>query len=192
MRVSPPALVAAEQTAHALLGAMGDRWRHSMGVAARAAELAARLDLDADVLVAAAWLHDIGYAAEAVVTGFHPLDGARYLVGERWPLRVAGLVAYHSGARFIAVARGLGSALAVFRDEAGAMQEALTYADQTVGPCGDRVTTSERHAEMLRRHGSDSWNARIDHLRGPHLRAIAVRVERRLADAPAPAAAGAR
>ena len=32
-----------------------------------------------DDLVAAAWLHDIGYAPELVETGFHPLDGARYL-----------------------------------------------------------------------------------------------------------------
>jgi hypothetical protein len=26
--------------------------------------------------LAAGWLHDIGYADAAVVTGFHPLDGA--------------------------------------------------------------------------------------------------------------------
>ncbi len=30
-------------------------------------------------LVAAAYLHDIGYAPELAITGFHPLDGARHL-----------------------------------------------------------------------------------------------------------------
>jgi hypothetical protein len=30
-------------------------------------------------MVMAAWLHDIGYAPELAVTGFHPLDGARFL-----------------------------------------------------------------------------------------------------------------
>ena len=29
--------------------------------------------------MAAAWLHDIGYAEELLDTGFHPLDGARFL-----------------------------------------------------------------------------------------------------------------
>src|SRR3954452_10799361 len=177
MTVATPVRVTAEHTARVLLGAMGDRWRHSKGVAARAAELADRLDLDADLLVAAAWLHDIGYAAETVVTGFHPLDGARYLAGHRWPERIAGLVAYHSGAVFVAAARGLETALAQFRDEGGVLQDALTYADQTVGPCGERVSTEERHAETLRRHGPGSWNAQVDHLRGPHLRAVAARVE---------------
>ena len=30
-------------------------------------------------MTAAAWLHDIGYAPAVDDTGFHPLDGARYL-----------------------------------------------------------------------------------------------------------------
>jgi hypothetical protein len=36
---------------------------------------------DGDLLVSAALLHDIGYAPDLAMTGFHPLDGARYLVG---------------------------------------------------------------------------------------------------------------
>jgi len=172
---------AAEQTAARLLGPLGDRWLHTIGVARRAAELAEPLGLEADVLVAAAWLHDIGYARVAVVTGFHPLDGARYIAGELWPARIAGLVAHHSGARFVATARGLGPELAAYRDEGGPMSDALTYADQTVGVTGHRVAVSERRAEMLRRHGPESWNAKVDHIRGPHLRAIVARVERRLA-----------
>ncbi|WP_349497869.1 HD domain-containing protein [Actinoallomurus iriomotensis] len=49
------------------------RWAHTQGVAGRAESLAG----EADLLAAAAWLHDIGYSPEVVDTGFHPLDGAR-------------------------------------------------------------------------------------------------------------------
>ena len=55
------------------------RWAHVQGVAAQARSLAPILGDDADLLEAAAWLHDIGYSPELADTGFHPLDGARYL-----------------------------------------------------------------------------------------------------------------
>ena len=192
MSIDPPGLSApAQRTAHRLLATMGDRWRHTAAVAARAAEIAGPLGLDEDLLVAAAWLHDIGYAPETVVTGFHPLDGARYLTGRRWPALIAGLVAQHSGARFVAAARGLDALLAAYPDDGGPLSDALTYADQTVGPCGDPVTVVQRRAEMLRRHGAASWNARVDHVRGPHLHAVATRVEHRLTRARTPVAAAA-
>jgi hypothetical protein len=52
---------------------------------------------DRDVLLAAAYLHDLGYAPSLVRTGLHPLDGSRHLRA-RGHERLAGLVAYHSGA----------------------------------------------------------------------------------------------
>jgi putative nucleotidyltransferase with HDIG domain len=55
------------------------RWAHVQGVAARARSLAPVLGADAELLEAAAWLHDIGYAPGLTVTGLHALDGARYL-----------------------------------------------------------------------------------------------------------------
>jgi putative nucleotidyltransferase with HDIG domain len=171
---------AAEELAHELLAPLGNRWRHTAGVAARAAELAPLLDVDREVLVAAAWLHDIGYADATRATGFHPLDGARHLDRLAWPPPIVGLVAHHSGARFVAAARGLAEALAAYPDAGGEISDALTYADQTVGPDGRRVSTAQRYDEMLRRHGPASWNARVDAARGPHLRAVAARVEHRL------------
>ena len=33
----------------------------------------------AEVLTQAAVLHDVGYAPDVAITGFHPLDGARHL-----------------------------------------------------------------------------------------------------------------
>ena len=174
---------AAERTARSLLGDLGDRWRHTRGVAARAAELAAVLDVDADLLVAAAWLHDIGYAGCTADTGFHPVDGARYLRARGWPAPVNGLVAHHSGARFVAAARGLSGALRAFPNGPAPVADALTYADQSVGPDGARVTPEQRRAEMLHRHGPESVNAGVDHLRGPYLLAVTRRVERLLAAA---------
>ena len=167
----------AQMTAAHLVGPLGDRWSHTVGVARCAADLASALSLPGDELVAAAWLHDIGLARAAVITGFHPLDGAHYLTAQLWPMRIVGLVAHHSGARFVATVRGLGPALAEYPDEGGLMSDALTYADQTVDTTGRRVSAHQRRAAMLRRHGPDSWNAAVDHLRAPCLSAAVARIE---------------
>ena len=74
------------------------RWRHVRSVARRARWVAKTLGLPDD-LVAAAWLHDIGYAPDLVQTGFHPLDGARYLRRTGVDGQVVSLVAYHSCAQ---------------------------------------------------------------------------------------------
>ncbi|MFD6855509.1 HD domain-containing protein [Streptomyces diastaticus] len=58
---------------------------------------AAVSEADRDLLVAAAWLHDIGYAPELRDTGSHPLDGARHLESLGAPARLVRLVAHHSG-----------------------------------------------------------------------------------------------
>ncbi len=54
------------------------RWIHVQAVAAKATTLTAVVP-NADVLVAAAWLHDIGYAPDIAETGLHALDGARWM-----------------------------------------------------------------------------------------------------------------
>jgi hypothetical protein len=61
-----------------LAASLPRRWRHVRSVARRARWAAKQLALPDD-LVAAAWLHDIGYVPDLVETGFYPLDGARYL-----------------------------------------------------------------------------------------------------------------
>ena len=98
----------AEQQAAALLADLGDRWRHVQAVAAQARQVSAAVPPeDRPYLVAAAWLHDIGYAPPLNKLGFHPVDGARHL-RQQGLERLASLVAYHSGARFEAEERGLG------------------------------------------------------------------------------------
>jgi HD superfamily phosphodiesterase len=61
---------------------------------------------DVETVLVAAWLHDIGYSPTAVDTGFHPLDGARYLSAHGWPARICSLVAHHSAAVLMASERG--------------------------------------------------------------------------------------
>jgi len=158
-----------------------DRWLHTQGVANRAAELAATVHKpDRVVLIAAAWLHDIGYSPPIRDTGFHPLDGGLYLRAEGWDERIAALVAHHSGARFVPASRGLGPLMAEFEFEDNEVSDALTYADQTVGPYGKRMKVQDRIADAVKRHGPDSPNAQARIDRQPYLLAVADRVEKRL------------
>jgi len=161
-----------------------ERWQHTQGVARRAGEVAVTVpEADRPVLVAAAWLHDIGYSPSIRQTGFHPLDGALYLRSHGWAARLVALVAHHSGARFVPVERGFADMMAEFAFEDSAVSDALTYADQTVGPGGRRMTVPYRIAEAIARHGPDSPNARARVDRVPYLLAVADRVEQRLASA---------
>jgi hypothetical protein len=109
-----------------------------------------------DLLVAAALLHDIGYAAPLVDSGYHPLDGARFLTGERASPRLANLVAQHSGAVFVARLRGLAAELAAFPDERTALRDALWHCDMHIDPDGEPVTFDARIADIRVRHGAGS------------------------------------
>lgn len=163
----------------------GRRWHHTSAVAARAAAASAAVDpSQAPLLVAAAWLHDVGYAPAITRVGFHPVDGAVHLLRSGWPLPLAGLVAHHSGARFVAQARGLAPVMRAFnRPEHwhGPVADALAWADQTTGPTGELVTVEERVEEVLRRHGPGSPQARCQRERVPALLDAARATERRLA-----------
>jgi HD superfamily phosphodiesterase len=146
--------------AEELLAPLGDRWAHVEGVVRQAQEVAAILPTDERaVLVAAAYLHDLGYAPALVETELHALDGARHLRGLGHE-RLAGLVAYHSGARGEAELRGLAAELAEFADVASATSMALTYCDMTTGPSGEVVSFEERLADVERRYGADHLVAR--------------------------------
>lgn len=112
---------------------------------------------DADLLIRAAWLHDIGYAPDLAVTGFHPLDGARYLRDVAGADdRLCRLVANHSGAVFEARRRGLnGELTSEFPEVGGLVADTLTYCDMTTSPDGDPVDVDTRLDEILTRYGDD-------------------------------------
>ena len=172
--------------AEELLAPLGDRWAHVQGVVRQAQEVSAILPAEErEVLVAAAYLHDLGYAPALVETGFHALDGARHLraLGHE---RLAGLVAYHSGARCEAELRRLAVELAEFVDEASATSMALTYGDMTTGPAGEVITYEERLAGVERRYGVEHVVARsVRHARAEVARSTAF-VEGRLREVAAP------
>jgi putative nucleotidyltransferase with HDIG domain len=175
----------AEKLARALVEPLGDRWAHVRAVAARATDLFPAVSPpDRDVLVSAAWLHDIGYAPEIGATGFHPLDGARHLRRLGWPDPVVNLVAHHSGARFEAAERDLAPELEVFPIPDPLLLDALDTADLTTGPRGDRVGFAERIAEILERYPADHPVHRTWTRVASVLRESVTRTEERLAAQP--------
>jgi HD superfamily phosphodiesterase len=131
------------------------RWAHVQGVAARARSLAPILGDDADLLEAAAWLHDIGYSPRLADTGFHPLDGARYLrdVKHADPT-LCRLVAHHSCAILEADERGLADVLSSeFPSPDPKLNDALAYCDMTTTPTGGVVSVHDRLSEIVERYG---------------------------------------
>jgi hypothetical protein len=103
-------------------------------------------------LVAAAWLHDIGYAPAIAHTGFHPLDGALYLAGSGWPDRVVMLVAHHSHAALVAPFYSADHHLALIDHVPGTADDVLAYADLVAGHDGRATSPHQRIEEMRERH----------------------------------------
>jgi putative nucleotidyltransferase with HDIG domain len=175
---------AARVLAQAVLANLPDRWEHTKAVASQAWVARGSVDpADRDVLLAAAWLHDIGYDDEARDSGFHPLDGARLAARHGWPPRITALIAHHSGAAIVAGESGFADALSVYPDEGSAVTDALVYADQTTGPHGEKLPAAARVQESVRRHGSDSANAHVARQRSAYLLEAVTRVQTRLATA---------
>ena len=146
----------AEDLARTLLAdALPRRWSHVQGVAARARTLKASLGPDAELLEAAAWLHDIGYHPELVHTGMHGLDGARYLRDvQHADQMLCRLVAHHSCAVIEAEERGLAHLLTrEFAQPSQHLADALTFCDMTTSPDGDQVQVTDRLAEIHDRYG---------------------------------------
>jgi putative nucleotidyltransferase with HDIG domain len=160
-----------------------DRWAHVVGVAETAVEVAQRLDVEADPVVAAAWLHDIGYSPGLVETGLHALDGARYLRELGWEHQVTRLVAHHSASRVEAAERGLqDELLQEFPEpEDRTALELLWYCDMTTGPRGERMSVEDRLAEVRQRYGSEAVVTRFVDRAADRLTTAVRLVESRLA-----------
>ena len=143
----------AKAQAERLIGSLGDRWTRVQAVTDKARSVAAVLTAeDADLLVAAALLHDVGYAPSLNRLGFHAVDGARFLRAQGQE-RLARLLAHHSGTHFEAEERDLVQELAAFPVEAGPVMDALTFADMTTGPAGQPMTLEQRVEEVQRGGG---------------------------------------
>jgi predicted hydrolase (HD superfamily) len=123
---------------------------HAARTAHAAAALAQRIrgSNPADV-TAAAWLHDIGYASSVRRTGFHPLDGALFLIKDRWPERIVRLVAHHSLAALEAPFWGVGHHMNVIEPVVGVDADILVAADLT-GGAGTPTPSLHDRLEALR------------------------------------------
>jgi hypothetical protein len=162
--------------AHDLCEALSSRRRyeHMRGVAQQAARAARSVRLPGGhrrVLLASAWLHDIGYALPG---DLHPVDGARALrrAGHE---RLARIVAHHSNAAERARAAGLPDIDAEFPVPVGAdgtILDLLDVADLVTGPYGERIDPAGRLASLVERRGAAS----------PAVRALVLNVERLGAD----------
>jgi len=138
--------------AEQLLAPLGNRWLHTQGVVRTAEHIGQAFDVKTrELLVAAAYVHDIGYAPSIQRTGFHPLDGAHYLLSFN-QTRLASLVAYHSEAPFEAELRSLLPELNHIPREHSTLADALTYCDMHTGPTGQKLTFEQRIADIFQRY----------------------------------------
>jgi hypothetical protein len=140
-------VVSARGIADELLAGLPRRRAHVAAVARSLQEAAAP-----DRVVAAGWLHDIGYVDRIVRTGLHPIDGARYLADRGWSSSIVSLVAYHTGAEYEARERGLAAELEAFERPSQDDLDLLTWADLTSSPAGEPVTVETRLAEIFDRY----------------------------------------
>ncbi len=170
---------AAEQAA-TLLSPLGDRWLHVQGVAEKARSISKAFNgNNVTYLIAAAYLHDIGYAPSLKKTGFHPIDGACYLRSHR-KIRLASLVAHHSEAQFEAHLRGLLLELDTFPRQCSSISDALTYCDITTSPTGRAITFQERISDIFNRYGETDIVSQAIHQAIPSLSLAVERTQRKL------------
>jgi len=173
----------AEDVARSLLEEpLPRRWAHVQGVADTARTLTTILGGNADLLTTSAVLHDIGYAPSLQDSGFHPLDGARYLrdAGHADAM-LCRLVAHHSCAIIDAEEHGLAADLArEFKPAPRVLADALIYCDMTTGPDGQRMAVEQRLAEIRARYGPTHPVTRALARSAPQLTAATHRVARKL------------
>ena len=178
---------AAGESERLLSAELPKKWAHTQEVARHAKRVAPGIRPgDQDLLIAAAYLHDIGYAEPLVATGFHPLDGAVYLRSLGLD-ELACLVAHHTGAHIQAAHRGLADQLAEFRRPTGPVADALTYCDVTSGPTGQPMQPGDRFEEIVDRHGEDSIVAKSRTQARPEMYGMVARTLRRASKAQPPA-----
>ncbi|GCE04244.1 HD domain-containing protein [Dictyobacter aurantiacus] len=173
-------LIWASQQAEIYVSPLGNRWLHVQSVVEKAREIGSVFnEEDRCYLIAAAYLHDIAYAPDLQRTGFHPIDGAYYLRQQEQE-RLASLVAYHSEARFEAELRGLSQELHQFEPEHSPVADALIYCDMMTNSKGDRVSFSERLADIYRRYDKNHIVSKAIHQAEPFLAEAVRRTEQRL------------
>ena len=139
---------------------------------------------NAALLVAAGWLHDIGYNPAIDDTGFHPLDGARHLRRLGAPDLLCRLVAHHTCAVVEARLRALDQVLLdEFPQPASSPLLDALPTDLATSPSGAPITVTDRLAEILNRYPSGNVVHRAIRRAAPDLLATSRRVDDRTSHA---------
>lgn len=155
------------------------RWTHVREVIRLGSEICQRYGDDADLLVAACAVHDLGWSPQLDEHGIPALTGAVYLRTLSAPRRLTNLVGNHGCAAVEADFKGLGGLAGEFPDERSAVRDALWWCDISVGPDGQRMTLDERIAEVPKRYPDDHlgllyWKAAEPEIRGAYERTAAL------------------
>jgi len=170
----------ANENAIHYLTSLGNRWLHVQGVIEQALRVGSIFDEEErSYLIAAACVHDIGYAPELKQTGLHSIDGARWLRSHNQE-RLASLTAYHSGTWFQAQLHGLLPDLEQFSRERSMVADALDYCDMTTGPTGARISFEERIQDILVRYPEPNIVAQATHQAKPSLFQAVKRIQQEL------------
>lgn len=134
------------------------RCRHILEVAQRVRQSAEELrrlpggsKIDVNEAYCAALLHDIGYLPELRDTGFHPIDGARFLIRRGYP-RLAELIICHSNSPEQAQLKGL-EEINVSSD---IIAKLITFWDVQIKQGGELVSYEDRLIDVLERYGVES------------------------------------
>lgn len=168
-----------------LAGTLPPRWQHVQAVAERARSFRRVYEREeARLLVASAYLHDVGYAPGVKETGFHPLDGARHLRRLGFDERIVGLVAHHSCADIEATFHHLEHHLRrEFPIDHRLPHDALLYCDLTTGPNGEPLSIDDRLIDIRARYGPEHLVTRFIDVAEPEMRAAVARAEELLSTA---------
>ncbi len=170
---------ASENATH-YISSLGNRWLHVQGVVEQALHVGEIFDEEErSYLIAAAYVHDIGYAPELQRTGLHSIDGALWLRSHNQE-RLASLTAYHSGTWFQAQLHGLLPDLEQFSREQSMVADALDYCDMTTGPAGARNSFEERIKDILVRYPEPHIVAQATHQAKPSLSQAVERIRQEL------------
>jgi hypothetical protein len=175
----PPAPRDAAALARLLLQELDARLKHSAGVARQIDRVVCAVEPEwRPLLKDAAWLHDVGYNAGLALTGFHPLDGARWLRDHHWPAATCRLVAWHTESLEEARLYGLDEELvAEFVPPPPLATAALAWADLTSSPTGERWDAERRLADILDRYPPGSIVHEATRASLPALRAAVRKIE---------------
>ncbi|MFD1721369.1 HD domain-containing protein [Amnibacterium endophyticum] len=159
------------------------RMAHSAGVAHVVGRTATALALpERDLLVAAAWLHDVGYASPAVRRRVHGVDDAVRAEAAGMPPLVVELVAHHSCAVLEARRAGVHDVLRRFAPPPAPLMDVLDHADAVVSKQGLPRTSTIRLWEAVHRHQDDRIRYEALLVALPARERAVRRVEARLAE----------